>query len=276
MNTTPLSARNAAWLSDKMEAVAFTDLYAAAPDEVRTRLGLQIQYVADATLLIASNLPSPMFNRCIGLGMAGGADINTVSQIMSTFKAAGNTRWWLHWNPFASPDDLPQRLQELGFVQPPRHSWAKMLHDAAPAPMIKSDLQVALVRDDQVSEVANAIAQAFEMPPLLSLWLQQLHDRPRWRLYAVTDADKVVGGGCQFLDGHAAWMGMGGILATHRRRGGQGKLMSYRIDDAIGAGCRFIATETGEAMSDEINPSLLNMQRCGFNKVASRLNFAAP
>ena len=42
------------------------------------------------------------------------------------------------------------------------------------------------------------------------------------------------------------------------------------------AGARHLVTETGEPMGDEPNPSLANMNRCGFVTVASRLNFVGP
>jgi hypothetical protein len=49
--------------------------------------------------------------------------------------------------------------------------------------------------------------------------------------------------------------------------------MTLRIADAIAAGGKYIVTETGEPVGDEPNPSLSNMQRCGFRQIASRLNF---
>lgn len=52
--------------------------------------------------------------------------------------------------------------------------------------------------------------------------------------------------------------------------------MALRVREAIAAGCARIVTETGEPVSDEPNPSLANMQWCGFRRVASRLNYAAP
>jgi hypothetical protein len=52
--------------------------------------------------------------------------------------------------------------------------------------------------------------------------------------------------------------------------------MSRRIADAIAGGAAAIATETGEPVSDEPNPSLANMRRCGFACMASRLNLVAP
>ena len=49
-----------------------------------------------------------------------------------------------------------------------------------------------------------------------------------------------------------------------------------RIGAAISAGCTSIVTETGEPVHDEPNPSLANMARCGFSRVASRLNWESP
>jgi GNAT superfamily N-acetyltransferase len=122
----------------------------------------------------------------------------------------------------------------------------------------------------------RAIVAAFEMPPFMAEWLAALHGQPHWRIYAVTDGTQVVGGGCLYVSGELAWLGMGGVLASHRRRGGQGALMARRIADAIEAGALHIVTETGEPIADEPNPSLANMKRCGFVTVASRLNFAGP
>lgn len=276
MNSTALTEHAAAQLSDQFEALAFADLYAAAPSILQAELELRIQQVADATLCIAAKVPSPMFNRVIGLGLSQPATLDTVAQISEEFNRSKCSNWWLHWNPHAHPSDTPDQLQKLGFTLPPRRAWAKMLHDNSLVPLADSDLRIDVANDDQINDVTAAITQAFEMPPFMAQWLQALHNRPNWRIYAVMDQDQVVGGGCQFFGGAASWIGMGGILSTHRNRGGQRNLMAFRINDAIHSGCLHIATETGEAMADEPNPSLRNMERCGFVKVASRRNFAAP
>ena len=52
--------------------------------------------------------------------------------------------------------------------------------------------------------------------------------------------------------------------------------MAWRIREAIALGCSDIVTETGEPAGDEPNPSLRNMEACGFRRLVSRLNFAAP
>ena len=143
-------------------------------------------------------------------------------------------------------------------------------------PEVATRLRVALARDEQIDAVTACITQAFGMPPLMAGWLAALQGCERWRVYAACDGERVVGGGCLHLDGATAWLGMGSIVESHRRLGGQRALMGLRIRDALDAGCRHIATETGEQMAGEPNPSLLNMQRSGFVSVASRLNYAAP
>lgn len=267
-----VDAKQAATIADRAEASAFADLYAAAPREVQTRLGLRVMRVSDAVVMLAPGMPSPMFNRVIGLGMESDAAAPAVRTIVETFAAAGVQNWWLHWNPFARPPSLLAALQANGFAEASRRSWAKMLRDASPAQRVDTTLEVQPAGASQASDVAHAICVAFGMPSIMAQWLQALHGRPRWRIYAVHDGTRVVGGGCLFVDGKSAWFGMGAIIESHRRRGGQSALLARRVTDAVGLGCVHLVTETGEPIGDEANPSLANIRRCGFTTVASRLN----
>jgi hypothetical protein len=262
--------------ADAVEAQAYADVFAAAPSALRERLGLRIEAVADATLLIAPGLPTPMFNRAIGLGLERPARARDVDAMLELYAESG-TKWWLHWNPYARPAGFESQLLQRGFTQPARRSWAKMLRGPESPPQIPTDLATGPAGDREADSVVRAIAQAFEMPPFMADWLRELHGRPRWRVYAVRDGAQIVGGGCLFVSGRDAWLGMGSVLASHRRRGGQGALMALRIADAAAAGATAIVTETGEqVVASEPNPSLVNMRRCGFMTVVSRLNFASP
>ena len=276
MGESGLSPHAAALIADRVEASAFADLYAAAPTALKTDLGVAVATVADATLLLAPRVPTPVFNRAIGLGMSSPASLGTVQAIVDAYKVAGVASWWLHWSPFAHPADFESALLQRGFTHAKRLTWAKMLLAPAPLPAVTTDLRIDAAGDDRVDDVVTAIAQAFEMPPFMAQWLRQLHGRPRWRIYALSDGPRVVGGGCLFVEGAAAWLGMGSVLPSHRGRGGQRALMSRRIADAIAAGATRIVTETGEAIGDEPNPSLANMARCGFERVASRVNLVGP
>ena len=275
-DSTALTALQAATLADDAEALAFADLYDAAPTDLRAGLGLKVERIADACLLMAPGLPASMFNRAIGLGLRRTAGVADVEAVVDAYRRAGCASWWLHWNPLASPADLPARLPEMGFTVPARRSWAKVLRGTEAPPPIATDLRIEQAANAQVAATAQAIATAFEMPPFMAGWLASLHGRPDWTMYAASDGAEVVGGACLYVAGQLAWLGMGAVLPSHRRRGGQGVLMTRRIADAVAAGARHIVTETGEPVGDEPNPSLANMKRCGFVTVASRLNFAGP
>lgn len=271
-----LSTLEAARVADEVEAQAFAEMYAAAPAPLRERLGLRVERVAGATLLLAPGLPTPMFNRAIGLGLRQEATQQDIQAIAETFRLAGSANWWLHWNPHATPSGLPAQLEAMGYVHPARRSWAKMLRGPEAPPPIATDLQIAPATDAQALEVARIAAQAYEMPAFLVEWLSRLHGG-LWHMYAVTQGRQVVGGGCLFLNGQAAWLGVAAVAPSHRRHGGQGALMARRIADAAAAGALHIVTETGEpTVAGEANPSLGNMKRCGFTVVASRLNYAPP
>jgi len=268
-----MNAREEAILADRAEEAAFADLYDAAPAALRAQLGLRVERVGGATALIAPRLPTTMFNRVIGLGLDRPATAGDLETLRRLYRDAGAGTWWLHWNPFAAPEGGPHWLAEQGFTKPARHSWAKMLRASAQAPAIATDLGITEATDAQAGEVAASIATSFGMPPFMGDWIAALHRRAGWRVYAVTDGAKIVGGGCLFVGPQAGWLGMGAVLPSHRRRGGQAALMARRIADTQTIGRDWAVTETGEPVDNEPNPSLANMLRSGFCCVASRLNF---
>lgn len=274
--STLLTPRDLATLADSAEALAFADFFAAAPDGVRSRLGLRVELQADATLLLAPGFATPILNRAIGLGLQRTATPETVDAITARFAAAGSTTWWLHWNPLAQPMDLPSMLAAKGFGLDGPSQWAKMQRGTEPPPAFESELTVDIAAATQVDAVSQVFAQAFGMPSFMADWLRALHGRADWTVYAVMDGSRVVGGGCRYQRGQVAWLGMGSMAESHRRRGGQAVLMSRRIADALAMGARRIFTETGEPLLEDSNPSLNNMKRCGFSKIVSRLNLGNP
>ncbi len=264
--------------ADVLEAAAFVDFYAGAPRDLAAELGLQTADVNGTTVLLAPRLPATIFNRAIGLGMRRPATEADLNAVITRFREAGEGKldYWIHANPLAVPGHLPQWLQARGFVTAARPTWAKMLRGTAPPPVIPTSLEVRHAHSGEERAIAARIAEAFGMPPPIVRWIEAILARPRWRGYAVLADGAVVGGGALFIDGPGAWLGLGAVASPFRGRGGQGALMALRIADAIAAGCTRIATETGEPIAGEPNPSLANMLRCGFEKVSSRVNFAAP
>ncbi|MBI5278700.1 MAG: hypothetical protein HY854_19875 [Burkholderiales bacterium] len=271
-----LTAFEAARIADDAETQAFCDMYAAAPAGLAARLGLRTAEVAGATLLLAPGLPTPIFNRAIGLGLRGLATTDAAEAIEAVFRDAGIKDWWLHWNPLGMPQGMGERLEASGWRRPRRASWAKMLRSPDAPPQFDTPLAIEPVQGDAAREAAAIAVQAFGMPPFMVDWLGALQDGP-WRMYGLYDGVQLVGGGVLWVRGDAAWLGIGSVAEGHRGRRGQAALMARRITDAGGAGAIHVVTETGEPTSGgEANPSLANMNRCGFTQVASRLNYFKP
>ncbi|MCX7892284.1 MAG: hypothetical protein N2544_07965 [Burkholderiales bacterium] len=273
-----MSPQAAAAASDAIEAAAFVDIFAAAPPALAAELGLRTARIGGATVILAPKLPATIFNRAIGLGMERPATESDLDAIIAFCLEAGEGTlgYWVHANPLASPAAIPRWLEARGFSLPERRTWAKMLRGTAPPPEIPTPLEVRALRRGEENAVAGTIAAAFGMPPALVPWIEAIFGRPKWRSYAVLADGATAGGGALFIDGADAWLGLGAVAPAFRNRGGQGALMALRIAEAIAAGCTRIATETGEPLAGEPNPSLANMYRCGFERVASRVNYAAP
>lgn len=257
-------------VADAVEADAWADMYGAAP----APMGLVTEEIAGARLLVAPRIPISMLNRVIGLGLSEDATAETIDRVLARLRAIGAQSPWIHVSPAARPATLVDALVERGYAPTPRPTWAKVLRGREEPPEIATSLEVRDVGRDRAAELAAVLVAAHGMPPPVAPWIEALVGRPGWRAFAAVDAGRVVSGAFLFQRGDRAWLGMGGTLPSHRNRGAQGALMVRRIREAIAAGARHIVTETGEPVAGEPNPSLSNMYRCGFRKVASRMNYA--
>jgi hypothetical protein len=271
MTAAPAAARADAARADAIEAMAFADLFAAAPHSLAQRLGLGVDH-DDGTLgLRAAALPVTIFNRVIGFGDRPTHDAALLQRIAGRYRQAGIGHWWLHHNPVTAQPGSGALLQAAGLVPARRRRWAKMLRGVEPLD-VSTTLQLHPATGAEAVAVAGCIAQSFGMPPPIVDWLAALHGRPGWTVLAICDGGTPVGGACLYVHADTGWLGMGGVLPSHRRRGGQLASMALRIALAAAAGCRAVATETGEPVDGEPNPSLANMARAGFRQVASRYN----
>ncbi|HEU4616425.1 MAG TPA: GNAT family N-acetyltransferase [Gammaproteobacteria bacterium] len=273
MNDTGLEL---ARLADAIEASASREIFAAAPAPLASALGLESREVEGATLLLAPRIPDAYFNRVIGLGVHEPASEAGLDAIAAAYTSARVKDWWIHLTPGAAPAALAGWLEQRGFRAPARKSWAKVSRGRTPAPPVETAAEVRPVRSEEEKAAAEAIVAAYGVPAPFAAWFEALARRPRWQAYVALDGSNVLGGAFLYLDGDKAWLGAAGVRKEARGRHVHRALMARRIEDAIARGCTRIFTETGEAIGDEPNPSLANMEWCGFERVCSRLNYAAP
>jgi len=241
-------------LADSIEARASADIYAASPQALDCR----VEAIAGATLLLAPRVPVSYFNRVIGLGVFEPATETALDAIVERFRAARVADYWLHLNPVARPERLTEWLSARGFAPPARRTWAKFLRGPEPYSAQPSALSVRTAK-----------------PATLSSWFAGLVVREDWYFVIAESGGRPVATGALFIAGAMAWLGVGATLDEHRNRGAQSALLAARIAIAAEAGCTLLATETGESIAGEVNPSLNNIRRAGFVQVCSRLNYAS-
>jgi hypothetical protein len=96
---------------------------------------------------------------------------------------------------------------------------------------------------------------------------------PDFQAFAAWDEDRLVSGGLLHLkDQRAAFCGVA-TLPEARNRGAQTALFAVRLDAAIAAGARVLSAETWRPGPAQVNPSLSNMLRAGFEPVYDRTNW---
>ena len=258
-------------LADSIEASAMADMYAAAP----RALDCHVETIAGATQLLAPRIPASYFNRVIGLGVFEPATEAALDAVHERFRSAGVAEYWLHLNPAARPERLAGWLSARGLAPPPRRSWAKFLRAPEPWAAPPCALSVRPAEPDDADAIARVVCSAYGTPAALAPWFAAHVGRDGWRFVVAESDGQVAATGAAFVAGTAAWLGVGATLAEHRNRGAQSALLAARIALAAEAGCTVLATETGESIAGEVNPSLNNIRRAGFVQVCSRLNYAA-
>ncbi|MCE9577317.1 MAG: GNAT family N-acetyltransferase [Deltaproteobacteria bacterium] len=260
-------------LLDEIEASAWRDLVAAAPPDLVAMTGMACRQRGAVTALTAPRMPVPLYNRALGLGNRAPATEAELDLVLGHFDEAGVRDPWIQVAPTAQPGALVGWLAARGLVPARRSAWGKFVRGREPAPVVATDLAIREVDDADADRLVAVLLAAHGMPGLLGGQLRALVGRPGWRMYGAFDGDALVGGAAMRIDGTTAWLGLGGTAPSHRRRGGQGALMARRIADAIAAGVEVIATETGEPIAGEHNPSRANMLRAGFRLAGARFNF---
>lgn len=251
-----------------IERDAWVDMYAAAPDAVRSGLGVESRSIDDGTLLMCRAIDHIQFNRLTALGLTRPVRAEALDAAVREFAGAGLKNWIVHVPPVAA--GLLDACTRAGLRPHPR-AWVKF--HRGPAPLdVQPQLTLSEAGAGDAGDFGATAAAAFGLPPPVATWLAALVGRPRWHCFIGREGTKAVAAGALYADGALAWLGVGGTLASHRRLGGQSALLAARIRRAGDLGCTLLTTETGLPHPGEQGPSYANIQRAGFQIAYVRPN----
>ena len=76
--------------SEQIERSALESLHQFCPAPARDALGLKLIRVGDVSVAISSAGPSILINRALGLGTAGPATGETITQVVQTYRRLGS------------------------------------------------------------------------------------------------------------------------------------------------------------------------------------------
>ena len=263
-------------IAEHIECRAWIDLIGAAPHWLRRSTGLVVDEIGGAVMLAAPGLDHLMFNRVIGLGEQATATPDLVAEIMGRYWDLSIENYWIHVGPYARPARLGRMLQEHG-LEPYRRSWVKLIRPAQRAQFVETALRVREAVDGDGSAIASIVGLAFEQPQSAAELYPALIGRRGWRLFVAESEGAIVAAAGMFTEADMTYLAFVATRPEYRRRGAQRALLSARINAAIDADSRWIATETGCPLgADEPNPSYRNLLWSGFRPVAIRDNYALP
>jgi GNAT superfamily N-acetyltransferase len=254
---------------EMIERDAWLDMYAAAPRAVEAELGLEHRIIDGAGLLISRRLDNLQFNRLASLGVSTSVREETLDAAISAFDGAGVRNWVVHVAENAT--SLPELCKRRGLV-PHRRTWAKFVRGPNKLDT-RTSLAIRKIDRAEAAAFGSVAGKAFALPPVTAEWLAAVVGRPRWLCFMALERGTPVAAGAVFVDGKAAWLGLGGTLASHRGQGAQSALLAARIEAAALEGCTILTTETGVPQPGEAGPSYSNIQRAGFRIAYLRPNF---
>jgi hypothetical protein len=259
---------------EDIEFEASIDLFRAAPQEVRTAHAIAVRDIGAATCLTCRGIePAAMFRRAVRLGAGRATTEAGLDDVLAYMNERG-LRYAVPVAPQSQPPALASWLEARGFTR--GYAWMKFCRPCDGAPQAASDLEVRVIGGEHGGEFGRVVAEGFGLPPSVAPWLGALAGRANWVCAMAFAGSTPVAAGAVYVGGGYAWLGLGATLASHRRHGAQGALLSRRMLEAAARGARVAVTETGERLPDKPSHSYRNILRAGFKETYLRQNYLSP
>ena len=207
------------------EIAAWRDLAAAAVEH-----GLVAGEQGRAFLTAAPAWPIYPFNRVVGIGRHASPTVKEIDDVAAWYSDRGVDRYWLQLGTRPVPPPVEQWLAAHRCVLEYR-SVLLGLDLRTPFAGAGADLQVRRVSADEGADFSRVAATSFGWPVAAQGLGRAVVGRAGWRHYLLCDGPAAVGCGAAYETDGLVWLGFAGVLASHRRRGGQAALIARRLED---------------------------------------------
>jgi len=249
---------------DKLEALAWLDMYRAAPAEFSRQVGMAWTDSHGESGFAMRAVSSSLFNRVILSCPKENLLRATLINALAWLKANGSKNVILDSSVACLQmfDDLCReiglRMRQDGMAK----FWCSEIKSVSAN---TNGLEVRAVGEEAGEVFGKLIQESYGLPPHFSTWLGSIPGRPNWLTYLVYDANLPIAGAAMYLVGESAWLGVAATKPQHRNRGAQSALIARRLADGLDLRTKIFAVDTGVSFNvDGPGPSFRNIERAGF------------
>ena len=258
-------------LSEEIERKALESMHNNCPKETRDKLGLELIEVADCIVALSTNDPSILLNRTLGLGVEQEVTVDSLKRIKELYSSRNIDNYFLHIYEEGLDESSRDLLNSKEFTK--KRGWMKFRSTEPSNYTASTDFRIEVVGMDKSTDFGTIVCGAFGMTELSIPLLASLAKDDRWYLFVSYEGDTPAGAGSLFVDGELGWLEWGATHPDFRSRGSQAKIMAERLKLAWELGCKYIFTETGEAVEGDRQHSYKNILKAGFSESILRLNY---
>ncbi len=209
-------------LSEKIEREALVSLHQCCPSDARKEIGLDLVEVEDCIAACATNDPSILLNRALGLGTQRQTTAESVRKVADVYSTKGITNYFMHIYEDSLTEGARKLLSGPDFVQ--KRGWMKFRSDSPKPIEAKSDLRVELVGKDKSRDFGMIVSRAFGMLDISIPLMAGLANDDRWKLFVTYEGDNPAGAG-SFLY-LKTWVGLSGVPRYRSFAGEEARLLS--------------------------------------------------
>lgn len=256
-----------------IEALAFADMYRAAPPGYVEKSGLAIEVVAGSECFANPMCPGYIFNRALNLGTTQTAAPGDVDRILEWLRKYAST-YGIGVDVNTQPANLAQLLESRGLKELPGGISRFVYPGDAYPPLPTTRYDIRRIDEHNREQYAETVQQGFSTPAETVEWFAGIPGRPNWITYLAYDGDVAVATGAMFVSEGKAWLGVAATKAAYRGGGAQRALLARRVSDALDLGIRSIHIET--AFPDDgvtFGGSYRNVMHTGFTPLFVRKVF---
>ncbi len=271
-------SRSSVQAIENADALAWIDMYAAAPPAWAAEAGVGTREIDGTLVLHWRATGRRYFSRTIGLGVRRPATPETLDAVFGVWDELGITMCLVQSMPACEPADFEGWLRDRGLE--PFDAQDRIVRGAEPltdppASSADRNIEVEKVGRGTAHEWAEFLQRVYHLDT--GPWLQQLVGRPGWHQYVAREDGEIVGARGMHIDaGGLAWMGMDGPVPGLRTHDFEPDiaLCTVMVSDGLALGATGFLSDIEARSGQRDTPSYDYFARLGFEIPYVRTHWA--